>query len=104
MMRMSISCDYYIDVRHDTNTNTAGTCRLSVVSDCNNESAINAAFRLVTRNDDAEAALQDFEEITINTEIRYLTYRNGFENSPFPIFNPSEIFEPKKNLRHFHIA
>ena len=37
MMRMSISSDYYIDVRHDTNTNTAGTCRLSVVSDCNNE-------------------------------------------------------------------
>ena len=37
MMRMSISCDYYIDVRHDTNTNTVGTCRLSVVSDCNKD-------------------------------------------------------------------
>ena len=35
MMRMSISCDYCIDIRHhtntNTNTNTVGTCRLSSV-------------------------------------------------------------------------
>ena len=46
MMRMSISCDYYIDVRHDTNTNTAGTCRLSVVSDCNSMAGFFNYFKI----------------------------------------------------------